>query len=128
MTWTYVSEAIFAPTLGGDLQSGITFCYGSCAGSFITVAKVTYMGYGTSGECSEIRIAPYPGSNTVEELTCDGTPTRAFAGVFYVNNGNGCSEPMCTSRDYGPPTAPYDFCQPVGASPSTWGAIKSLYR
>jgi len=128
LTWTYVSEAYYTPPLEGDTQSGIAFCYGECVPDHELLAKVTYMTYGTSDECVDLHVAPFPGSNTIDQLDCDGTADHAGTWTLFINDQWCPQEPQCPYFFYGPPAAPFDFCQPVGANPSTWGAIKSMYR
>jgi hypothetical protein len=128
VTMTYVTEEYYQPVLSGDLESGIMFCYAGCQSlGPVVLAKVTYMAYGTSGYCSEIRARPFPGSNTIEELICGGGTYYAVSGALKINGGvdcYGCEQWV----NYGPPDNQYDFCGPVSSEVSTWGAIKTLYR
>jgi len=126
LTWSYVSEVHYTPALEGDALTGITFCYGQCEPD-VLLMKVTFMTYGTSEECSDIRVVPHPESDAIDELTCDGSAGFAWGNIFYVSSIP-CDESQCPAVYYGPPSNPYDFCQPVPTDRTTWGAIKSLYQ
>lgn len=129
MTMTYLSEETYLPVLEGDTQSGITFCYGSCRHDYVVLAKLTYMRHGTSGLCSDIRVVPHPDSNAVELLLCNGSSVGGWGSRMVVNPDGSCVFTQCPRLiQYGQPSEPYDFCQPVRSDPTTWGRIKSLYQ
>jgi hypothetical protein len=127
MTMTYLSEEYFQPVLSGNTQTGIEFCYGDCKGlGPLVLAKVIYMGHGTSG-CSKIQVVPYPGSGAIDELVCGGGVLYADGGQLLVNF-DGCGGPCWNNTHFGLAQNPYDYCAPVSTEYSTWGAIKSLYK
>jgi len=124
MSMTYVSETHFVPTTG-NVVDGLAACYGSCQAP-VLIAKVQYIGYGTSSSCSQINIVPYPGEDAVEGLRCDGVPVSLVSRDIFVGPtpGNcGCPDGKLyigTPRTFN--------CQPVALRSSTWGAVKALYR
>jgi hypothetical protein len=125
MTMSYLSEVHHVPDLGGDTQGGVTFCFGQFLAAPILLATVTYMAYGTSAQCSEIVVAPYPGSNTIDVIEYEGTHGSADGSHLIVNPNYLCADCDDLIR-YGPPDNPYDFCQPVGTDVTTWGRIKAI--
>jgi hypothetical protein len=130
MTMTYLSETHYASVLEGNTQGGITFCLGGPQGDPVRLAAVHYQAHGTSDECSEIVVAPYPGSNTIDAILEPGQyGWYAYGSRLAINpnTNEGCG--YCDDLIYyGDPDNPYDFCQPVATDVTTWGRIKALYR
>lgn len=126
MTMTYVSEVHYLPRTFGDAQTGMTVCYNGCIGAPVVLAAVTYMRYGTSADCSTLRVVPYPGAETVEGMDCNFQPRAETIRDFLVSTpsaGCGCPSPRL---DPGTPLA-FD-CTPLAIEQTTWGRIKALYR
>lgn len=125
-TLTYVSEQHHFASTFGNTQDGISICYGACSVGDLLLATITYLGYGTSSNCSEIRVVPHPLAQTVEAIACEGNPVRASIrdlAIYPVNGGCGCPP----AESY--PGSPQVFsCVPVPVASSTWGAIKAMYR
>lgn len=124
MTMTWMSEThAFASSLG-DTQSGLSVCYGSCTTGDVLIASVTYMAFGTSANCSELRVVPHPDASTIEAIQCDGVPIRTFGRNLRLSTGSPCG---CPSSSAFPGTPANFTCEPVAVKASTWGAIKALY-
>lgn len=125
-TWTYVSETHpFAATIG-NMQTGISICYGSCIVGNVLIASVTYMSYGTDQNCSKVLVVPHPDAETVEIVKCDGTASVAYSRDLYIESSAGfCG---CPDAHLMPGVAKHFDCTPVATASTTWGAIKALYR
>jgi len=125
VTMTYVSEThYFASTLG-NTQDGISVCYDTCTLGNQLIASITYMAYGTSSQCSRIRIVPHPSAQTVEAIKCNGVATRTYVEDLVVRLTGACG----CGDTYGFAGAAQVFgCLPVAVENMTWGAIKALYR
>ena len=124
MTMTYVSEVHHIPMTVGNTQTGISICYGSCSLDQLLVT-VTYMAFGTSDNCSQIRVVPHPAAYTVEAMRCDRIPVYAVARNLYVQRVPGdCGCP--DGQLYPGLPQPFD-CGPVPVRATTWGGIKALY-
>lgn len=124
MTMTWMSETHALASTIGDTQNGISVCYGSCTVGDVLIASVTYLAYGTSASCSEIRVLPHPNATTIEAIRCDGVPIRVFGRNLQVSTSGicGCGSAVSFSG------TPSNFaCEPVAVQASTWGAIKALY-
>lgn len=122
-TLTYVSEVHHFPQTIGDSQSGITICYEGCIINTQVLVSITYMFYGTSEPCSELRIVPHPDSETVEAMDCNYEPVADYVQDFKFLGDCGCG----FMHDF--PGTPRSFgCAPLPAEPSTWGRVKALYR
>jgi len=126
VTMTYLSETHNFAMTSGNTQSGISICYNECLLGDVIVASMSYMGYGTSENCGQLNVVPYPGSQTVEAVRCDGLAVQALAWDLYVfNSFSGCGCPEAHSFE----GVPQQFgCSPLLVRNSTWGAIKALYR
>ncbi len=125
-TMTLVSENHPIATTVGDVTSGISICYAPCTGGTLVLATMTYMTYGTSTTCSQLRVVPHPDAQTVEEIDCFGIPKSIPVQDLVIFRELGdclCPDPRSV------PGAPAMFgCTPVAVATSTWGAIKALYR
>ena len=127
VTMTYVSEAINVPLHSGGTQTGLTICYGDCTVGELLIASVSYMAYGTGSACGSLQIVPHPGAQTVDSIDCAGIPQAVRIEDASVGPGLGsCGCPRAHAFSGTP--GGYLTCEPVATSPSTWGAIKSLYR
>lgn len=125
-TITYVAEVHRFALSVGSTQTGVTICYdGACFGSTELLVSITYMGYGTSGNCSELEIVPHPDAETVEAMNCNFEPVTASVRNFRLNVGSGCGCPDTHSFSGAPGTF---ACSPVAVEETTWGKIKALYR
>jgi hypothetical protein len=127
VTWTYVSETHhFANTIG-NTQTGVEVCYGACeAPNHAPVITIYYLASGTSGPCSQLKVVPHPSAETVEVITCDGAPIRAWARGIFLNPSPLCSP--CETSTMLPGTPKYFGCEPLATQASTWGGVKALYR
>ncbi len=125
VTLTYVSETNHVGVTLGNTQDGITVCYGSCLAGADLLVSVSYMAFGTSENCSQIRIVPHPSAETVDAIRCDNTPIGSYISDLYVTAVFGdCGCPPIHSF----PGSPESFsCESTPARSTTWGAIKALY-
>lgn len=130
-TMTYVSETVPYP-FSGNTQTGISICFGSCLeGVEVQVlATIKYMSYGTDERCSELRVVPFPGAETVEVMNCQGEPVSAWCADLQLLP---YSPPFpipcdCTTYHKFAGTAHSFGCEPVAVENSTWGRVKALYR
>lgn len=128
VTMTYVSETINMPLHSGGTQTGITICYGGCTAyqEELLIASITYMAYGTGSACGSIKVVPHPDAQTVDSVDCAGIPQ--VVGVQDASVGPGLGSCGCPPVHVFAGTPSYATCEPVATSPSTWGAIKALYR
>jgi hypothetical protein len=129
-TMTYVSEST-PYSFTGNTQSGISICFGSCLeGTQVNViATVSYMSYGTDPRCSELRVVPYPGSETVEVMNCDGTAVAAWCADLQLVPYAPFPIPCDCSGYHKFSGVPHLFgCEPVSVEAATWGRVKALYR
>lgn len=130
MTMSYVSEThAWAGTLG-NMRDGMSVCYGSCEVGETVLGTITYQGYGTSHSCAELIIEPHPDAETLDIVTCSHEAEIATTSHFEVGSPDGfCG--LCGTDipgiQYGGEPHLFD-CQALPTSPSTWGAIKALYR
>jgi hypothetical protein len=125
-TLTYVSEVHRFSQTVGNTQTGITICYdGACLIGPELLVTITYMGYGTSGNCSELQVVPHPEAETVEAIGCAFEPVRTYVSNFRLNVGSGCG---CGDTHLFAGTARAFGCSPLPVEESTWGRIKALYR
>ncbi len=126
---THVFEVHYWPQTVGDTQNGMMVCYNSCVGSGNNmVAAVTYMRYGTSADCSQLMIVPYPGSETVEEIDCNFQPRALALQDFLMLSAGGGAGCPCGGLRYDPGTPVTFDCTPLPTEETTWGRIKALYR
>jgi len=123
-TFTYISEDHHFPLTNGNVEDGITICYEECLPSSILLVTVRYMTYGTSENCSRLRVEPHPDAAVVESIRCDGVPVvNAVQDMSITYPSDSCG---CFPR--GTPGTPETFtCTPVPVESTTWGAIKALY-
>ncbi len=126
VTMTYMSETVHTGIATGNTQDGITLCYGFCLVGDGLLVTISYMAFGTSQNCSQIRIVPHPSAETVEAIRCNNEPVGTYVDDLYVAEPvNVC--PGC------PPAhvflgSPQTFsCEPVPVRSTTWGSIKALY-
>jgi hypothetical protein len=125
-TMTYLSETHPIALTVGDVQSGITFCYGTCTQDVVLLATVNYMSYATDENCSEVLVAPHPDAETVEVMGCDGSPMAAWVrdlNLLAPHGICGCPQPHIFAG-----TAYAFNCNALSTEQSTWGAVKALYR
>jgi len=126
VTMTYVSETINMPAYAGTTQTGISICYGGCTMGQFIIASVSYLAYGTGSPCGSLQIVPHPAAQTVDGISCTGSPELLEVQDMYV--GPGMASCGCPSAHVFPGTPSTQSCGPVATSSSTWGAIKALYR
>jgi hypothetical protein len=125
VTMTYVSETIHVASWLGNTKDGIALCYGSCLGGDNLLVTVNYMSFGTSDNCSHIRIVPHPDAETVDAVRCDAVPVGSFVQDLYVQAVPGdCGCPLLHTFE-GRPSAL--GCTPTPVQTTTWGGIKALY-
>jgi hypothetical protein len=124
VTMTYVSETHFFPETVGDTQTGISVCYGECTTGDLLIAKMDYLAFGTSDNCSQMLVVPHPDAQSVEAIKCTGTPTRAFVQDMFVRSTGPCG---CPDPHGFPGQAQLFGCKPIPVATTTWGAIKALY-
>jgi len=125
-TMTYVSEVHYFSSTAGNVQDGISVCYGACTLDTPVIASITYMAYGTSSSCSRLLVVPHPSAETVEAIKCNGVATRAYGADLTLHRpGDACGCPV-THGFQG--TAGVFACTPVAVENTTWGAVKALYR
>ena len=125
VTMTYLSETVHVGSALGNTQDGIALCYGSCLGGDNLLVTVNYMTFGTSQNCSRIRIVPHPDAETVDAIRCDNIPIKSFVQDLYVQAVAGdCGCPLLHSFVGG--ALPFG-CTPTPVQTTTWGGIKALY-
>jgi hypothetical protein len=100
----------------GSVRDGVTVVYGTCLPGTFLLATVTFLGHGTSAPCSAIEVVAhpeshYPGSIDVMDCHFDWLPAPT-KGPLLVNAVEGQCAPWCI----------------VALEPTTWGAVKALYR
>ncbi len=125
-TMTLVSESHPIAATVGDVTSGISICYAPCTGGTLVLATVTYMTYGTSTTCSQLRVVPHPDAQTVEQIDCFGIPKSIPVQDLVIFRELG--DCLCPDARNVPGTPAMFDCTPVAIATSTWGAIKALYR
>jgi hypothetical protein len=111
----YVSATVHLPFFMGDVQTGIDIAYGYCASGSLLLVTVTYLGHGTSQTCSYFEVLPHAQSYTggIDVMDCQFDTWRASTlGPLLVNTVEGQCVPWCT----------------VATRPTTWGALKALFR
>jgi hypothetical protein len=116
-------------TLEGDLLTGATVTYDECtAGSFI-ILELQFMMFGTSDECSWVRIAADPASvdGMVDVYNCELQRTPAAWTGTHVQHDPFLFCPDLTVEDHTPPSC-LPFTPPLAVESATWGAVKALYR
>lgn len=125
VSMTYVSETNHVGTAMGNTQEGIAVCYGSCLAGADLLVSVSYMAFGTSENCSQIRIVPHPSAETVDAIRCDNTPVGSYVSDLYVTAVLGdCGCPPIHAFQGSPSLF---GCQATPTQASSWGAIKALY-
>ncbi len=75
VTMTYLSEVHYTQATG-NTQEGMVACYGECVTEDVLVATVYYMSFGSTYNCSDIRIVPHPDAQTVDAVACFDYPAR----------------------------------------------------
>jgi hypothetical protein len=125
-TLTLVSESHPIAGAVGDVTSGISICFAPCTGGILELATVTYMTYGTSTACSQLRIVPHPNAQTVEQIDCLGFPKSIPVQDLVIFRELG--DCLCPDARSVPGTPTMFDCSPVAIAATTWGAIKALYR
>jgi hypothetical protein len=128
VTMIYAGETHPFSSTVGNSQSGIEVCYGTClAPGDIPLVTISYLSFGTSAPCSELRVVPHPAAEVVETMDCNGTPQNVWGGVLLINPSVLCADCEGTATRF--PGTPESFsCAPLAAQASTWGTIKALYR
>jgi hypothetical protein len=130
--------SISAPNgiLSGDSFGGITVTYGSCLYTTVTVLELHYMFTGNEPNCSYVRTGAHALSvdGKLDAYDCNGVRFAADWRGTHVQDSfpapGGYPLTLCADilgvghTGYG--------CKPdwgaVANEPSTWGAVKSLYR
>ena len=115
-TGTYISHQVAPPFL--DLGTppddyAVSYCCFCYVGSFL-VTTINYLGFGTSAPCSHMSIEP--------------APTSPIPGEVAIVN---CDFDVSIGHTSGPAVVNFSSCPAwcINATePSSWGAIKALYR
>ena len=106
----------------GSITAGVEFQYSECLSGWIYVgltALFDILGLGGWTSCCEIPMLAHPASlsGEIEIRSCDGEWIPVPHVSVIIN-----SNPTC------PCDTPTGIIDPEPAIPSTWGAIKALYR
>jgi hypothetical protein len=125
-TMTLVSESHPIAATVGDVTSGISICFAPCGGGILELATMTYMTYGTSTTCSQLRVVPHPNAQTVEQIDCFGVPKSIPVQDLVIFRELG--DCLCPDARSVPGTPTMFNCSTVATAATTWGAIKALYR
>ena len=118
------------PIVIGNSQDGISIAYGACLASPIHILSINYFCQGLSETCSWLYICPDPLAPTglIEVVDCNQQKLIASGGVLWVNpDWVTCGCWINASGSKSPSASPV-CTPPVPVEPSTWGAVKSLYR
>lgn len=106
----------------GRIDTGIEFQYGACLSGWVYVGVTwlfDYLGLGGWSSCCEVSMLAHPASlsGDIEIRSCDDEwiPAPHVSVIIYPN-------PTC------PCDTPTGIIDPEPPMPSTWGAIKALYR
>ena len=119
----YLSETHFYSSVG-DTRNGLAVCYGTCTTGDQIIAQVQYLATGTEVNCSQVHVVPFPGSDTVEVLLCNGAPMAAYSRDLMLVSATACGCPQTVLYA----GTPHSFGCTVAVAQSTWGSIKALYR
>ncbi len=117
LPWTHLGDSIIGVTIGTTI-SGISIGYRSC------LSAPTYLGFASfigsnAPSCSIIRFVPCSDciSGKIESVDCDPrNPTKLFP----------IGEATLINPD--PEFCANPACGPVPVNPTTWGAVKALYK
>jgi len=119
----------FAPfSVTGDPYAGITIDYGACTSGNFVIGQLTYLKT-TMDEipgCNHLVVVAAPGNASVLATACDAGD-RAISGGFFSFD----TAPIPPVRNSGAPLAyagGYCYVCISATQPSTWGAVKALYR
>ena len=131
ISMAYVSESSPYSSVGFAF-AGISVCFGGCVTGDALIATVTFLTFGTDTPCSELRVVPHPGAQTVEVLKCNGSTVAAYAQGLAIAPPDIEGFPIfceCPTPHLFPGTPmPFDCTPPVAVEPTTWGRVKALYR
>ena len=124
-TMVYISESSPYPSIG-NTKDGISICFGSCLTGEPLIATVTFLSLTTDATCSQIRVIPHPGAETLEVRKCNGSTVSAYALDLQIVPPATMPCPCPTPHLF--PGTPSAFdCTPVRTESTTWGHIKALY-
>jgi hypothetical protein len=125
-TGTLLSVSSEYTIVSGDPLNGITMSYDPCMSGSIVVLSLTFMLDGTASPCSWLRTAAHPLSpdGEIDVFNCPSGRSPGDWGGVHVIQGYGFCYDLSADPDF--PCKPAD--PPVPVAPSTWGAVKSLYR
>jgi len=129
--FTGTLAAVSSPySISGDPLTGMTVDYnGACLLGSYGIVDLQFLFFGTSPECSWIRAAPHPLSVDGKLDTYDCAFARHpadWAGTHVQYNLWGWCPDYSEGEGHGPRCLPYT--PPLAVEPSTWGAVKALYR
>jgi hypothetical protein len=138
--WTHLGDVPDFPSLGTSV-SGMTVCMPWCMSSDIHLTTVNFFG-SVAPPCTYISIEPDPAapSGSIEALDCNWNVMFPMGEAAIVNPDGGCfchagvdlgveNDPANKRENDNPSKSPAThFCSPVPVQPSTWGAIKSMYK
>ena len=115
--------------VAGDPLTDVTVTYdNTCLTGSIEILSLQFLLIGTSQECSWVRVAAHPGSvdGQIDTYNCALARAPAEWGGIHVQ-----SDPLRWCPDAGNPEFMF-YCRPytppLPVEPSTWGAVKALYR
>ena len=119
----------------GEANAGASYAYeGGCVTTYFNFLNVFYNGLGTAGLCSSLEVVPDPNalSGTIEATDCSlPFPLRCTAdgSILTVNCPDEfrCGDFLHRVEPTPGGDAPLD-CIPVPVEPTTWGAVKALYK
>ena len=104
-------------SITGDPFTGISVGYGSCLTGTFPICQLNFlkMTAGIVPDCYHLNVRPFPLEASVTVVGCDDTPRSAPGGYFTFDPDPENKNPPC------------DDCT-TATAPTTWGAVKALYR
>ena len=104
-------------SITGDPFTGISVSYGSCLTGTFAICQLTFLKITASPipGCYHLNVLPSPPEASVGIVGCDDTPRSAVGGYFSFDPDPENKIPPC------------DDCT-TAIDPTTWGAVKALYR
>jgi hypothetical protein len=131
-TCTLISEIHPYPATIGDAFSGVSITYGGCPAPIYVLLILNYQCYGTSSQCSYVRVVAHPDSpdHRIEVWDCQQPPNRMIAkpGGVHVNRYLAPSPFMCPDGDEGDILGCNPIPSWVATDATTWGHVKALYQ